>query len=933
MVRSTKAGIRLELAVAEAYRQMGAWKAEHDVDLAGNQIDVYVEMATPGHSLHRIAIEVKDWKSPVGIDIVNRFAHIVKLLRSERLIDEGIIVSAEGFSRPARSAAQAYGLRLLELFDLEAMLAQVQASGRDQPHRLSPALPPGPCLAHPYPLQENFTGRVRERQMLSEWFTSDQRPVLALVAMGGMGKSALAWAWLMRDVLDLPLSGLTDDSSTALEPLRLSESERPAGVLWWSFYEADANFDAFLDRALTYASDGGLDPTAIPSAYEKVRELVGLLQERQLLIVLDGFERELRAYASLSAAYQADGVTGAGQEDYRACTDVHAANFLRWSAALALRSRILLTSRLLPSELDDLAGCRHEDLTALEPDDAVTFFHAQGVQGTRAEIEAACEPCGYHPLTLRLLTGMIANDPVLPGDVAAIANYDLVDDLVPRERHIMSLAYEALEPRLRLLLSRLAAFRAPVRYEVVAMLSPFETRKELGLAFSQLVERGLIFFDAERWRYDLHPIVRAFAYDRLDDKEQIHGRLREYFSAALDRDVGQVQSMEDLAPIIELYHHTLGAGQYDEAAELFYDYLADPLYYRFGAYRTEIGLLSALFPEGKDSTVPHWTIGCRGAQQIGLPRLKDASAQAWTLNALASSYTCAGQAVCAVPLLKMHNALQEELGDMTNLAVGQENLAGVQLELGELRAAERNLRRSIEWGQENDQRSVEASGRTDLGRLLAYRGAFDEAARELDAALVIQRESGLPQSQALNWLYRAQLALLRQEPQAVLEAAQLALQLVEEATDSAPLSYSERNLVWAHWLLGAAHHELGQAVAAEEHLGEALVRCRRITLVELEPDILLTWARWYQANGDRVQAMNSVQQALSIAQRSAYRLKKAEIGNFMARLALDGGNDDEARKEAEAARESAWCDGPPHCYRPALDEAEGLLDLLSSDSR
>ena len=108
-----------------------------------------------------------------------------------------------------------------------------------------------------------------------------------------------------------------------------------------------------------------------------------------------------------------------------------------------------------------------------------------------------------------------------------------------------------------------------------------------------------------------------------------------------------------------------------------------------------VGLLSALFPEGKDSTAPRWSIGCRGAQQIGLPRLRDASAQAWTLNALASSYTWAGQAVCAVPLLKMHNALQEEMGDMTSLAVGQENLAGVQLELGELRAAERNLRRSI----------------------------------------------------------------------------------------------------------------------------------------------------------------------------------------------------------------------------------------------
>ena len=35
-------------------------------------------------------------------------------------------------------------------------------------------------FAHPYPLQENFTGRVRERQMLTEWLTEDTRPVLVL---------------------------------------------------------------------------------------------------------------------------------------------------------------------------------------------------------------------------------------------------------------------------------------------------------------------------------------------------------------------------------------------------------------------------------------------------------------------------------------------------------------------------------------------------------------------------------------------------------------------------------------------------------------------------------------------------------------------------------------------------------------------------------
>jgi DNA-binding winged helix-turn-helix (wHTH) protein len=124
---TAKTGRGLEQHVANAYRRMGARKVQHDVELAGNQIDVYVELETPGHLLHRIAVEAKDWTSPVGVDIVNNFAHIVKLLHSERMIEEGVIVSASGFSRPARSAAQTYGIRLLELDDLNVMADEAKA--------------------------------------------------------------------------------------------------------------------------------------------------------------------------------------------------------------------------------------------------------------------------------------------------------------------------------------------------------------------------------------------------------------------------------------------------------------------------------------------------------------------------------------------------------------------------------------------------------------------------------------------------------------------------------------------------------------------------------------------------------------------------------------------------------------------------------------
>ena len=81
----------------------------------------------------------------------------------------------------------------------------------------------------------NFTGRKAERAMLDGWLGADgAHPLLSLRALGGFGKSALAWHWLTHDV------GPRD----------------VAARLLWSFYEGDASFDAFLAETLRYLSGG-----------------------------------------------------------------------------------------------------------------------------------------------------------------------------------------------------------------------------------------------------------------------------------------------------------------------------------------------------------------------------------------------------------------------------------------------------------------------------------------------------------------------------------------------------------------------------------------------------------------------------------------------------------------------------------------------------
>jgi hypothetical protein len=45
--KTTKTGKALERQIADAYRALGARKVEHDVELAGHQIDVYAAGRPP----------------------------------------------------------------------------------------------------------------------------------------------------------------------------------------------------------------------------------------------------------------------------------------------------------------------------------------------------------------------------------------------------------------------------------------------------------------------------------------------------------------------------------------------------------------------------------------------------------------------------------------------------------------------------------------------------------------------------------------------------------------------------------------------------------------------------------------------------------------------------------------------------------------------
>lgn len=786
--------------------------------------------------------------------------------------------------------------------------------------------PAGWLLDNPYPMPPHFTGRLAERRMLTEWLESDpEHPLLSIRALGGFGKSALVWHWLTHDV---------------------TPKSWPR-VVWWSFYEADASFEGFLSSSLSHLTQHEIDIARL-GGKPALLQLREQLRVPGTLMLLDGFERLLRAFGGMAAAYQGDDASN--EPNGRDCISPLATDLLRIIASMpGIRSKVLLTTRLCPRALEAkggglVLGCRDHELKQMQPEDAVAFFRARRIRGMPSEICAACAPYGYHPLSLRLLAGLVSRDFEHPGDIAVARRLDVSGDLVQRQHHVLEVAYDTLAARRKSLLGKIACFRSPVAFAVLARLagrsrstatsrsSPArdsaaaENRASNPITGSleddleDLIERGLLHHDTSSRRFDLHPIVRRYAYDRLASRARkaTHQNMRDYF-AAVPRPV-VVASVDDLAPVIELYHHMTQAEQFDEAFLLLRDRIHKPVYYQFGAYYLMIDLLHMLLPEGEDAP----------------PRLSSARTRSWTLMSLANCKQMCGMPRQAASLGKRAAALDENDRDDRNLSISLGNVGECLLALGEFKQSQLHLRRAISLARREGITLYESRERERLAVAYSLRGLFDHFMVEARTSLSLLSKTLTPSDRASNRLLVARASLLhsratpRSDPEirrAAAEAAQQAMQLLLEAAKDG--QSCERDFVRAHLLLAAAQVATNRFEQADSNLSESLERCRRINLIELEGDILIELARLREVTRQPEESQHLAEEALEITERCEYALQGADARLVLARLAINRGATSQAIEHARAAHRLSTCDGgPDYTYKAAFDEAARLLGQL-----
>lgn len=482
-----------------------------------------------------------------------------------------------------------------------------QAQPEAPPSAASPASPtarvlPVPPAMHsvpPYILTTGFIGRRPELDALDAWARSAD-PMLVVEAIGGMGKSALTWEWA-RERAPRAVPG-------------------HAGTLWWSFYEGGASTVSFVREALAYAT--GADPESLRFVppEEQTRRLLAELRRRPFLLVLDGFERLLTAYHRLDSSKLRDEEV---PPDHRACTSPRTEDLLRQLTACS-PSRILVTTRLMPSVLENkghqpVPGVQRLDLHGLAPADGENLLRSLGVHGDSAAIRRFLQQFDNHCLLIGVLAGRILDYRPAPGDFdrwredpkegGGLHLKDL--DLKQRRTHILAYAFDGLAPKEKQLLSRVAALSDAADYVTLSILNPRlpapsespeyrEAIKAFDADLTDLENRGLLQWDRHNNTYDLHPVVRGYAFDQLEqaDRVQTFERIGDHFESLPPENEDEATELSDLKNTIQIYRAFLGAGQWVRAVALYRSRLSWPLLFSITSYPTVVELLRPLFGKG-----------------------------------------------------------------------------------------------------------------------------------------------------------------------------------------------------------------------------------------------------------------------------------------------------------------------------------------------
>lgn len=764
--------------------------------------------------------------------------------------------------------------------------------------------PPALYAEPPYIGSHKFVGRQAQLDTLSDWAAAaDPHPVLLFEAIGGAGKSMLTWEWTTRH-------------ATAAR-------QDWAGRFWYSFYERGAVMSDFCGRALAYITGRPLKDYRRKKTTELGDLLLDHLRSKPWLLILDGLERVLVAYHRIDAAQVADEQAGSSDEiahrDPTSAIRPEDDELLRFLAS-ASPSKLLLTSRLIPRVLlntssQPIPGVFHQRLPGLRPADAEALLRSCGISGSSERIQEYLQShCDCHPLVTGILAGLIndyfpdrGNFDAWAADPYGGAALNLADlDLIQKRNHILRSALDALPSLSRQLLSTLALLSEAVDSTTLRALSPriqtpveatrFSASSELTEVVRDLERRGLLQYDANAKRYDLHPVVRGIAAGGLrpDEREHYGQRVVDHFSRQHHNPYDEAETLDDLRDGLHVVRTLIQMGRYEEAAETYRGDFSEALGINLEAYTSILGLLRPFFPQGW-GTIPSG--------------IKDPNPAYLAITAGIALHSI-GETREALAAYLGTLAVSLRSGDWTYVTVLIANIASALYDLNRIAVGNRCYRFCMDIANLLDDRELIFKTRLHYFRFYTSIGCAADAEETWNRLDPMGREW----SRALYRLGDAEhdFANFRFFVHGDLTEAQLAY--AEKFAKEGRCHATTRDL---HRLRGAWQLTQRNWVLAADSLHEAVRMAREVGQNDAAAEAQLALANFH---------LGRLTDPRHQAEQLALAKEPSHID--LAALWLTIHDREQATKHALAGYTWAWADGEPYVRRYELNQARGLLEKL-----